>query len=189
MGPLAQGIIVQWINANPTPYPLPPPPPPLLFSLTFPPPPPQYQYSVRSVAFGAYADLGYLTTPPPYTNTPPAYSPPAGAGIPASQFGGIPDPKSGIVSPRSTTNPFVYDTWSLHYENDGVDQFGDGIVDLATNGLDDATANGVVDDITERETMAPYPSQLRGVRITIRVFEPSSLQVRQVTIVQDFLPE
>jgi len=46
-----------------------------------------------------------------------------------------------------------------------------------------------VDDIAERDTLPPYSAPLRGVRITIRVYEPSSLQVRQVTIVQDFLPE
>mgnify|MGYP001461361184 CR=1 FL=1 len=185
MGPQAQGIIVKWINANPTPYPLPPP----LFPLNLPPtPPPPRSYSVGSVAFGAYADLGYLTTPPPYTNTPPAYSPPAGAGIPASQFGGVPNGLSGITLPRSATNPFVYDTWSLHYENNGLDENAALGPDLATNGLDDNT-NGIVDDIDERDTMPPYSVPLRGVRITIRVYEPSSLQVRQVTIVQDFLPE
>jgi prepilin-type N-terminal cleavage/methylation domain-containing protein len=193
LGPQAQGAIVQWINANyplPSPPPPPPLPPPLLFSLNLPPtPPPPRSYSVRSVAFGAYADLGYLTIPPPYTNTPPPYSPPAGAGIPASQFGGVPDPKSGIAAPRSAVNPYVYDTWSLHYENNGLDEDGAMGPDAATNGLDDAPTNGIVDDIGERDTMPPYSAPLRGVRITIRVYEPSSLQVRQVTIVQDFLPE
>ncbi len=178
LGPLADGIVKQWINAT---Y-------PATFQLNPPiaPPPPRQYYA--TVAFGAYADLGYLTTPPPYTNTPPAYSPPAGAGIPASQFGGVPDLKSWIPAPRSAINPFFYDTWSLHYENDGVLQRGSAM-DLATNGLDDAPTNGIVDDILERDTLPPYSAPLRGVRITIRVYEPSSLQVRQVTIVQDFLPE
>lgn len=118
MGPQADGVIVKWINAG---YPTPPP----RFPLNLPPtPPPPRSYHGESVAFGAYADLGYLTTPPPYTNTPPAYAPPAGTGIPASQFGGVPNGLSGITLPRSATNPYVYDTWSLHYENNGIDEPG-----------------------------------------------------------------
>ena len=77
----------------------------------------------------------------------------------------------------------------MHYENNGIDEGGPPGPDLATNGLDDGGINGVVDDIGERDTLPPYSAPLRGVRITIRVYEPSSLQVRQVTIVQDFLPE
>jgi hypothetical protein len=30
---------------------------------------------------------------------------------------------------------------------------------------------------------------LRGIRVTIRVYEPASQQVREVVVVQDFLPE
>jgi len=77
----------------------------------------------------------------------------------------------------------------MHYENNGIDEDGINGPDAATNGLDDGGVVGVVDDIGERDTVPPYSAPLRGVRITIRVFEPSSLQVRQVTIVQDFLPE
>ncbi len=170
-----RSVLTQWINAS---Y-------PATLSLNPPAPPPQY--SVGSVAFGAYADLGYLTTPPPYTVTPPAYTPPSG--FPTPQFGEVPNALSGITTPRSVTNPFVYDTWSLHYENDGIPQLSTFGTDSGTNGLDDSPPNGIVDDINERDTMPPYSAPLRGIRITIRVYEPSSLQVRQVTIVQDFLPE
>ena len=76
----------------------------------------------------------------------------------------------------------------MHYENDGVPQFAP-TVDAGTNGLDDPPLDGIVDDIGERDTMPPYPSPLRGLRITIRVYEPSSQQVRQMTVVQDFLPD
>ena len=34
----------------------------------------------------------------------------------------------------------------------------------------------------------PYPSALRGIQIKIRVFEPDSRQIREVTVIQDFLP-
>jgi len=47
----------------------------------------------------------------------------------------------------------------------------------------------VVDDLGEYDTLPPYPAQLRGVRITVRVYEPSSQQVRQITVTQDFLPD
>jgi hypothetical protein len=89
-------------------------------------------------------------------------------------------------------NPSTYDTWSLHYENNGIDDDGDGKIDEGTNGLDDDTAGagfGIVDDAGEMETRTPFPAQLRGVRITIRVYEPSSQQVRQMTVVGDFLPD
>lgn len=42
---------------------------------------------------------------------------------------------------------------------------------------------------SERETLPPYPFPLRGVQIMIRVYEPDTRQVRQVTVVQDFLPD
>jgi hypothetical protein len=83
----------------------------------------------------------------------------------------------------ATTPPSTI--WSWHYENDGILQMGVPPILRPT----DDNANGIVDDITERDTMPPYSAPLRGIRITIRVYEPSSLQVRQVTIVQDFLPE
>jgi prepilin-type N-terminal cleavage/methylation domain-containing protein len=157
--------------------------------------------TVPPVATGAYADLGYLFQPA-ITST---YTPPIGFLSPI--FGGRPSPMSGYP----TVAPFpqcLYDTWSLHYENNGMNNAGiPGLGDLATNGLDDDGAagvdnmgesnrtngidddgNGAIDD-GESDTLPPYSAPLRGVRITIRVYEPSSLQVRQVTIVQDFLPE
>ncbi len=34
----------------------------------------------------------------------------------------------------------------------------------------------------------PYPSALRGIQVKIRVFEPDSRHIREVTVIQDFLP-
>ena len=86
--------------------------------------------------------------------------------------------------------PYVYDTWSFHYEHDGVNQDSseDTLIDEGTNGFDD-NGDGVVDDPGELETSPPYPVPLRGIQVKIRVFEPDSRQVREVTIVQDFLPK
>lgn len=177
------------------------------------------------VSFGAYVDLNYMCLLGPENNTLPVsqwvprYRPLPGMPEPlfhhAGQYrsglrGTAPDPdpvNNGITILNS-----VYDTWSFHYEHDGVQQFPDRPADLGTNGFDDDLPgvdddgdgqvdeddngdgvtddrNGVVDDITEMETSPPYPVPLRGIQVTIRVFEPDSRQVREVTVVQDFLPK
>ena len=117
------------------------------------------------VSYGAYVDLGYY----------------AAAGPTLSQFSSNGDTASGLVR--------VYDTWTTSYESDGVDQdtylpdsYG---VDQGTNGFDDDGANGV-DDVDEREVPPPYPYPARGIQVKIRVFEPDSRQVREVTIEQSF---
>lgn len=89
---------------------------------------------------------------------------------------------------RFSTTTGVYDTWSYYYEHDGIDQDGVLGVDQGTNGIDDDSANGV-DDVGERETSPPYPVPLRGVQVRIRVLEPETRQVRQATVVKDFIPE
>ena len=63
----------------------------------------------------------------------------------------------------------------------------DTTTDEATNGLDDDGAHGI-DDPGERETAPPYPFPLRGIQIRIRAMEPDSRQIRQVTMVADFVP-
>lgn len=75
--------------------------------------------------------------------------------------------------------PGVYDTWSLHYEAGGI----------GLDGLDNGGTPGVVDDPSEMQFPPPYPHPLRGIQVKIRVYEPDSRQVREVTVVQDFLPQ
>jgi hypothetical protein len=82
----------------------------------------------------------------------------------------------------------VWDTWPALYESDGLDQDGDSLTDEGLNGFDDDNANGV-DDIGERETQPPYSRALRGIQVTFRMYEPDSRQTRQVTLVQNFVPE
>jgi len=88
---------------------------------------------------------------------------------------------------------FTYDTWTLAYERDGIDQDGNGIIDQFTDGLDNngtgANFLNGVDDVSERETTPPYPYPLRGVQIRIRILEPATRQVRQATVESDFIPE
>ena len=87
----------------------------------------------------------------------------------------------------------IYDTWSTHYEFNGIDEDNSGVTDQGTNGTDDdvnsaSLGYGIVDDATEQETAPPYPVALRGLEIRIRVYEPSSRQVRQVTVRHTFVP-
>lgn len=121
---------------------------------------------------GAYVDLNYGT---------------ASGGANASWFSGLPNPKSGLQN----LNTVVYDFWSSHYENDGVDQDGQYGPDQGVDGLDNNAAdpsNTGVDDASERETSPPYPFPLRGIRVTLRAYDPSSRQVRQASVVGDFTP-
>jgi len=136
-------------------------------------------------ANGAYVDLGNnVLTPGPSAVTP--------------RFAGYGSPLSRLAGSAST--PCVYDTWSTHYEADGVDQ--DGVVgaDQGSNFADDAVParlagavlavpqDGVVDDVDEWETKPPYPYPLRGIEVRIRCYEPSSRQERQVTVRHTFVP-
>jgi len=81
----------------------------------------------------------------------------------------------------------IYDTWSNHYEFNGIDEDGDLLTDEGTDAVDN-DGNGVVDDADEQETSPPYPFPLRGIEVRIRVYEPSSRQVRQVTVRHTFVP-
>ncbi len=112
---------------------------------------------------GAYVDLGYASTNPSL-----------------SSFSGMPDTNSGLSSLR------VWDTWSIHYEHDGIDQGGAAGSDEGTNGFDDNN-DGVVDDPDEQEAPPPYNVPLRGIQIKIRVFDPDSQQIREVTVQHDFM--
>ena len=135
------------------------------------------------------------------------------ANEPRTLFAGVPDFRSLLdyststaPSQPTTTNgtsviwpAVVYDTWSEHYEKDGIDQDNDGLVDEGTNGFDDLEidpnnptgpriiANGV-DDVAERETSPPYDVPLRGIQVKLRVYEREARQVREATVVRSFVP-
>jgi len=157
-------------------------------------------YSV--VSRGAYVDLNYGCLLGP-------------AGCLAlmnsgSVFAGPGDTRSRTIGTSPATTPgilrsAVYDTWSTHYESDS--NYGNG---RATNGFDD-NADGVIDDVGqvvfprlpphqdeiplfgdsdysgEVACPPPYAAPLRGIQVKIRVFEPDSRQIREVTIVQEFV--
>jgi hypothetical protein len=107
----------------------------------------------------------------------------------------------------------VFDTWSFHYENNGLNEDhdtdinGNQVIDEGTNGLDDRdprTGPGAridavdhvddvaglgPDDVTERETVPPYDKPLRGVQVVLRLYERDSRQIRQVSVNQSLVPE
>lgn len=146
------------------------------------------------VETGAYVDLNYLD------NRNHIESQFSGPGF---------NTNTQPFSPAQPLTRMTYDTWSDHYESDGIDQDLDGTVDEGTNGIDDdgdgvtdevgLRPNGVDDDgdgaideadeVDEQEAPPPYAFPLRGIQIKIRVFEPTSRQVREFTVVQETLPE
>jgi hypothetical protein len=85
----------------------------------------------------------------------------------------------------------------MHYEADGVDQDSVAGRDQGANGADDSvparltvaaiSPDGIIDDVDEWETRPPYPYPLRGIEVRIRCYEPSSRQVRQMTIRHSFV--
>lgn len=103
------------------------------------------------------------------------------------------DPPSSNTTTAATWPAAVYDTWSTHYEQDGINQrlsWEPGStypVDAGTDGIDNDGAAGI-DDPAEQEAPPPYSAPLRAIQIKIRVFDPDSRQVREVTLEHEFLP-
>lgn len=144
-------------------------------------------------ALGAYVDLGWGGgAPMPLTVATSSTLPPNSQStwLQTPGFRVSNGPKNAFLT--SATNATIaaptYDTWSLHYESNGVDENGDGTIDEGTNLVDD-NADALPDNPPERETSAPYPVPLRGVEVRIRCYEPTSRQVRQVTLRHTFVGE
>jgi hypothetical protein len=161
------------------------------------------------VGQGAYVDTGYqynrLMLPSPYAFQLPGFANSAATYPWFFRPRGMMDTVGTLLTPGYT----AYDTWSFHYENNGVDEDnrdGDNNLltgaDEATNGLDDTgfywdpvTQTYVpdirlgADDAGERETVPPYDKPLRGMQVLIRTYEPDSRAIRQVRVNQHFLPE
>jgi hypothetical protein len=139
------------------------------------------QSGAAFVGQGAYVDMGYIYDPvDPNNSRPMPVVPP-----------GQPWVEPWFALPKSVPRAlrfWVYDTWSLSYENNGLDEDEDGLIDEGTNGLDDDLQGGV-DDIFERETAPPYDKPLRGIQVTLRIYEPDSRQIRQVKVNQHFMVE
>ena len=96
-------------------------------------------------------------------------------------------PKVGYKSDNSQRLTRTYDTWSDHYEFNGIDEDSKYGVDQKNNMIDD-DSNGIIDDANELETSPPYPVPLRGLEVRIRIYDASTRQVRQVTVRHTFVP-
>ena len=129
-------------------------------------------FSAGGSGSGAYVDLGHSATTNSLLNADPLFS------------------AAKAVDVTNNKNlPRTYCTWSTHYEANGIDEDGDGTTDEGTDGLDSSTPlNSLVDESSEQETSPPYPYPLRGIEVRIRVYEPKSQQVRQVTVRHTFVP-
>jgi hypothetical protein len=159
------------------------------------------------VGQGAYVDLGYgyNTRFTPAALPTPNYAPAFTSSAQPWFFEprGLSDVYGSLLAPGFA----VYDTWSFHCENNGMnedDTWFDGStwkpasahttqswrkdIDQGTDGLDNNRALGV-DDVNERETTPPYDKPLRGMQALIRTYERDSRAIRQVRVNQHFMQE
>ena len=118
-------------------------------------------------------------------------------------------PNAAGTGTISDPGVIAYDSWTTAFEHDGIsqdDDDNDGILDLPgspdTDELIDEGRDGVdsffaadpvttpprngVDDAEEAESPPPYPAPLRGLEVRIRMWDVSTGQVRQVSVVGDF---
>ena len=146
----------------------------------------------RPVGKGAYVDLGYAV---PYTLV--------NNGATLSFFSWQPRTKSqlsavtlpGMITAKNQQyfqfgNYRTYDTWTIEYERDGLDQNSNNLIDEGLDGIDNPNIGRYgVDDNLEAETEPPYLYPLRGFQVIIRAFQNSQQQMRQFTVSHDFTPE
>lgn len=120
--------------------------------------------------------------------------------------------KSGLVVQSGTNVPLIlqmaYDSYTAAYESDGILQAelstARGVVwtpppgtllepwratarDGFTDGLDNPGSGPGADDVTEKETSAPFPVELRGLRVSVRIEDPASRQFNQMTVTKEFV--
>lgn len=116
---------------------------------------------LKAVSKGAFVDLGSRSASPP--GEPPVL----------------------LGPPNRRYREAVYDTGTSRYDTDDVnDQGSNGVDDKPYFGEGDP--NGVIDDAEEKTSLPPYNVPLRGVKISIRVIDPNTKQVRQLSVVKSF---
>ena len=116
--------------------------------------------SLSSGSSPIYVDLGYNSS---NTTSTPANSDFSGYGM-----------NNHRLQATKTTHR-TWDTWSNSYTTNGIDD------DL----ISDVNTTISIDNSTE---LPPYSSQLQGIQITIRCYDPSSKKIRQTTVINSFLP-
>ncbi len=128
---------------------------------------PGFSTASASQLLGTYVDLGYANadTVPVSAKYPP---------INRTFFDSWGMLHSRLEMTNAALQRPTYDTWSTHYERNGVG-------DWAWNDTDD-DGDGLIDEFDERDTSPPYPVALRGLEIRIRCYEPSTRSIRQLTV-------
>ena len=116
--------------------------------------------SLNSGSSPIYVDLGYNSS---NTTSTPANSDFSGYGM-----------NNHRLQATKTTHR-TWDTWSNSYTTNGIDD------DL----ISDVNTTISIDNSTE---LPPYSSQLQGIQITSRCYDPSSKKIRQTTVINSFLP-
>ena len=94
----------------------------------------------------------------------------------------------GLHHLADTYSTYTYDAWSDFYERNGLDDTGNGFIDTGNDQIDN-NGTGGVDEFAEHEVRAPYGNSLRGIKVTVRLYESDTRQVRQMSNVTDFVPE
>ncbi len=116
---------------------------------------------------------------------------------------------SAVLDPTNMLFYETYDTGTSQYNRDsasdpgsnGVDDDGDGLIDEpderytpGSNGYDDDN-DGFFDEADEASisnqiaVRAPYDAPIRGLKFTMRMIEPVTKQVRQLTVKKSFVAE
>lgn len=75
----------------------------------------------------------------------------------------------------------VFDTGTPSYDRLPTNSFG-------TNGIDD-DGDGNIDEFGVERLAPPYASRIRGLKFVIRLYEPNTNQVTQMTLKQSMLPK
>ena len=125
---------------------------------------------------------------------------------------------SSTLPPPYSANLLIhqpsYDTWNSRFESDGAlqsERAGQrGVVhvmpgnigvtalaqpwrataiDAGTDGIDNPGSGSGVDDLTELETSAPFPVDLRGMKVTIRMEDIAARTFNQMTVTKEFVTQ
>ena len=165
--------------------------------------------SASPVGLGAWVDLSYNRSSGPgsshFSGPSMGRGLPSGAANPANSPSAVPFNLSQPSSSNLANEPYNFhqwDTWAHTYEltnfgypanQNNPARFANRFpgTGRAFNGQDDPPTGGQygVDDATERETEPPYASPLRGIQVRVRIYEPQTRQMRQVTVGADFVAE
>ncbi len=90
-------------------------------------------------------------------------------------------PARGVARLNTGVAQALRDTWRI--------AAGAYVIDAGTDGIDNAGSSTGVDDLSERETSAPFPVDLRGVKISIRMEDPAARQFNQMSIIKEFVTQ